>query len=67
MRGMLKCARYAFSPNKLKYCGPVDKNFQIFSHIVDKVEDQGLVELLDDFQVMYPYLKLMILAKNMSY
>ena len=58
MRGMLKCARYAFSPNKLKYCGPVDKNFQIFSHIVDKVEDQGLVELLDDFQVMYPYLKL---------
>jgi uncharacterized protein DUF6390 len=58
MRGILKCARYAFSPNKLKYCGPVDKNWQLFSHIVEGVEDQGLVELLDDFQVMYPYLKL---------
>jgi len=36
----------------------VDKNKQIFSHIVEGVEDQGLVEMLDDFQVMYPYLKL---------
>ncbi len=58
MRGMLRCARYAFSPNKLKYCGPDDKNFQLFSHIVEKVEDQGLAEILDDFAAMYPYLKL---------
>jgi len=58
MKGLLKCARYAFSPNKLKYCGPVDKNFELFSYLTEKVEDQGLEELLDDFAVMYPYLKL---------
>ena len=58
MRGMLRCARYAFSPNKLKYCGPVDKNYQLGKYIVKGVEDKGLEELLDDFQVMYPYLKL---------
>jgi len=58
MQGLLKCARYAFSPNKLKYCGPVDKNFELFSYLTEKVEDKGLEELLDDFAVMYPYLKL---------
>jgi len=58
MKGLLKCARYAFSPNKLKYCGPVDKNFELFSYLSEKVEDKGLEELLDDFGVMYPYLKL---------
>jgi len=57
MRGILQCARYAFSPNKLKYCGP-DKNFQLFSYITENVNDQGLNELLGDFGVMYPYLKL---------
>lgn len=58
MNGLLKCARYAFAPNKLKYCGPADKNFQLFSYIAEDVKDQGLNELLNDFAVMYPYLKL---------
>jgi len=58
MKGLLRCARYAFSPNKLKYCGPVDKNSEIFSYLSERVEDKGLEELLDDFAVMYPYLKL---------
>ncbi|MFH1280863.1 MAG: DUF6390 family protein [Candidatus Beckwithbacteria bacterium] len=58
MRGLLRCARYAFSPNKLKYCGPGDKNFQLFSYVNEGVEDQGLAELLDDFSGMFPYLKL---------
>jgi len=57
MNGVLRCARYAFSPNKLKYCGP-DRNSELFSYISKRISDQGLVELLDDFKVMYPYLKL---------
>jgi hypothetical protein len=64
MQGMLRCARYAFSPNKLKYCGPNDKNFQLFSHITEGVEDQGLVEILDDFSAMYPYLQLIARENN---
>ena len=57
MLGVLRCARYAFSPNKLKYCGP-DKNNELFGYISNKESDLGLVEMLDDFKVMYPYLKL---------
>lgn len=66
MKGLLRCARYAFSPNKFKYCGPSDKNFQLFSHIVEGVEDQGLEELLDDFSAMYPYLKLIAEQNNIE-
>jgi len=58
MQGLLQCARYAFSPNKLKYCGPTEKNFELFSYLTEEKVDQGLNELLDDFGVMYPYLKL---------
>jgi hypothetical protein len=57
MNGLLRCARYGFSPNKLKYCGP-DKNQQLLSYVTEKAEDRGLEELLAEFRVMYPYLSL---------
>ena len=57
MKGLWRCARYAFSPNKLKYCGP-DKNAELLGYIVEGVRDAGLGELLGEFKVMYPYLKL---------
>jgi len=58
MKGLLRCARYAFSPNKLKYCGPVEKNAEILAYMLEGVEDQGLGQLLGEFGVMQPYLKL---------
>jgi len=51
MKGVLRCARYAFAPNRLKYCGP-DKNNQVAAYLA------GFKEILDDFAGMYPYLKL---------
>jgi hypothetical protein len=57
MDGLRRCARYGFSPNKLKYCGP-DKNRELFGYMVKGVEDVGLGQLLGDFAVMYPYLRL---------
>jgi len=57
MQGMLRCARYALAPNRLKYCGP-DKNFELTAYVVEGVEDVGLGELLNEFAVMYPYLRL---------
>jgi len=56
MNGLLRCSRYAFGPNRLHYCGP-DKNREIFAHINEQKEDEGLTELLTQFETMYPYLR----------
>lgn len=56
-KGILKCARYSFMPNKLGLCG-TDKNADLFHYCVEKKTDQGLNSILRSFQVLYPYLKL---------
>lgn len=63
MNGILTCAKYAFAPNKLKYCGPEDRNKEIFDYCLAGVADQRLENLLRKFEVLYPYLKL-IAASN---
>jgi len=54
--GILKCARYAFMPNRLSFCGP-DKNRNLFSYCQNQEADPGLDLILKEFQVLYPYLK----------
>ena len=54
--GILRCARYAFMPNKLSFCGP-DKNKDLFYYCHSQEVDQGLNLILKEFQVLYPYLK----------
>lgn len=54
--GPVLFARYAFAPNKLKFCGP-DKNRTIFEYAVDSYSDQDLVKLLSEFEGAYPYLQ----------
>ena len=61
--GMLRCAKYAFSPNRLKYCGP-DKNKDLFEYCAKTHVDPGLGMLLKEFEVMYPYLKLIADENN---
>jgi len=55
--GMLLAARYAFMPNKLRYCGG-DRNSEIFSYVAEGQSDPGLKVLLEEFATMYPYLRL---------
>lgn len=55
MEGLITCARYAYSPNKLGYCGP-DQNENILGYITTGTEDLGLKEILIDFQTLKPYL-----------
>ncbi len=55
--GILVCARYAFMPNKLEYCGP-DDNYLIFDHCRNFHSDRGLAYNLQKFATLYPYLKL---------
>lgn len=60
--GAILAARYAFMPNKLRYCGG-DENSQLFNYVSQNHEDKGLEELLEEFATMYPYLRL-IAEKN---
>jgi hypothetical protein len=55
--GILRCARYAFMPNYLTYCGP-DKNKTLFEYCSENYYDPKLNRILSEFEVMYPYLKL---------
>lgn len=57
VNGSLLFAKYAYSPNKLRYCGP-DDNRAIFDYCVAQQSDGGLVQLLEKFEGAYPYLKL---------
>jgi len=55
--GSILAARYAFMPNKLRYCGG-DTNSEIFEYITRQQTDPGLQTMLGEFQTMFPYLKL---------
>ncbi|MFC1612528.1 DUF6390 family protein [Patescibacteria group bacterium] len=53
---ILTCARYAYRPNKLNYCGP-DQNRELFEYIKAGEDDGGLEENLQKFETLFPYLK----------
>lgn len=56
-KGSLYCAKYAFKPNQLQYCGP-DQNKELKAYIEAEAEDAGLDFLLRDFETLFPYLQL---------
>lgn len=55
-RGILRCARYGFMPNRLHFCGP-DKNTDLFGYCCRYYLDRGLNVILKEFATLYPYLK----------
>jgi hypothetical protein len=55
MEGIIACARYAYMPNNLGYCGP-DENKELIGYIANDEQDAGLEEILTDFQTLKPYL-----------
>jgi len=61
--GALLAARYAFMPNKLRYCGG-DKNSELFEYAAHQASDGGLKEMLKEFETMYPYLRLIAEANK---
>lgn len=54
--GLNLCSKYAFMPNKLKYCGPSNER-TLFDYAASRLVDQGLLELLSRFECLYPYLR----------
>lgn len=65
LAGLTLCARYAFMPNKLKYCGPSNER-TLFDYAASGRVDEGLIELLEKFETMYPYLKLIAKANQIK-
>lgn len=53
----LICARYAFKPNLLNYCGP-DKNRELLNYLRNNESDGGLEQILKKFETLFPYLNL---------
>jgi len=61
--GLLRCARYSFAPNSLKYCGP-EKQKDMFSYVAEKQVDQGLYGILEQFETLYKYLAMIAYENN---
>lgn len=56
MKGIMRCSRYSFGPNRLHYCGP-DANRELQSLIEHGEANPELSVLLKQFKTLYPYLK----------
>ena len=60
--GLWRCTQYAFAPNLLHFCGPEKQN-DLLGYLHLRKADQGLVEIINQFETLYPYLQL-IAAEN---
>jgi hypothetical protein len=65
MEGIMRCSRYSFGPNRLHYCGP-DANKELKELIEKSGDDFGLSHLLKQFKTLFPYLKKIAEANNIS-
>jgi len=65
LAGSLMCARYAFMPNKLKYCGP-DENKTLFEYVTNRQPDAGLAEMLAEFKGAWPNLTFIAHANGIA-
>lgn len=52
---IMQCARYAYRPNKLKYCGP-DKNQELLE-VMNAGAEPETKNILENFECLYPNLR----------
>ena len=59
MNGIELCARYAFKPNELGYCGPDNVHKKLLEFCLGESKDENeIVKILERFEGMHPYLRL---------
>jgi len=63
--GLLMCSRYAVSPNRLEYCGPL-RSSEVLTYLQEQTSDDGLARILSNFETMYPYLSLIAYENNIK-
>jgi hypothetical protein len=66
LEGTLRFIRYAFMPNRLRYCGG-DDNRTLFEYGVEEVTDGGLQPLLRKFSGALPHLQLIARANGLRH
>lgn len=64
--GVALCARYALGPNRLHLCGP-DMNQEVLAYINAGAADQGLTNILQEFNTLFPYLQQIAHANQIKY
>jgi len=65
LEGTLRFIRYAFMPNRLRYCGG-DDNRTLFDYGIEGASDGGLPPLLRKFSGALPYLQLIARANGLA-
>ncbi|HEV2107456.1 MAG TPA: DUF6390 family protein [Thermomicrobiales bacterium] len=65
LAGSLRFVRYAFMPNRLRYCG-TDDNRTLFEYGIEQVVDGGLTPLLRGFTGALPYLQLIARSNGIT-
>ncbi len=65
LAGTLRFIRYAFMPNRLRYCGG-DDNQTLFQYGIEQASDGGLSPLLRRFSGALPYLQLIARANAIA-
>jgi hypothetical protein len=65
LAGQLRFIRYAFMPNKLRYCG-ADDNRTLFEYGIEGVVDGGLAPILRTFTGALPYLQLIARSNGIA-
>src|SRR6185369_12514579 len=65
LAGSLRFIRYAFMPNRLRYCGG-DDNRTLFEYGIENAIDGGLDPLLRRFTGALPYLQLIARASGLA-
>jgi hypothetical protein len=63
--GMLRFIRYAFMPNRLRYCGG-DDNRTLFQYGIEQATDDALPALLRRFTGALPYLQLIARSNSIA-
>jgi len=65
MEGLRLCARYAYMPNQMGYCGPHEANRKILDYVLGKEVDD-IRGILSRFEALHPYLNLIARANGVD-
>lgn len=66
LRGVVRCTRYSFMPNRLYLCGPENQTdiLEFYSAANKRKPTKSIKPLLEQFETLFPYLKLIARANN---
>ena len=66
VNGLITCCRYAYPPNSLSLCGPIDEKRNLNYYAAQEVWDAGTKEILSQFSTLFPYLSLIAYENSLK-